>query len=92
MEFLNAFINAEFIVSTSFHGVAFSILFNKNFLSLGLRNNADRVKSLLLKLDISDRYVESDNLPPLDINYSVVNHNLNEMINKSKRYIDINLK
>ncbi|WP_051160121.1 polysaccharide pyruvyl transferase family protein, partial [Cyclobacterium qasimii] len=48
-EYVNLFKNAEFIVSTSFHGVAFSIVFDKQFYALGMGKNSSRVQSLLDK-------------------------------------------
>jgi hypothetical protein len=58
LDFINLINNAEYVVSTSFHGVAFSILFEKQFYSLGMDDNSSRVKSLLSLFDISERYLE----------------------------------
>lgn len=62
--FISLFSNASFVVATSFHGVAFSIIFKKQFFALGMKNNAIRVTSLLEKLNIPERYLKS----PVDIN------------------------
>ncbi|MEI6864955.1 polysaccharide pyruvyl transferase family protein [Flavicella sp.] len=88
-EFINAFLNAEFVIASSFHGVAFSILFEKNFFSMGIKNNADRVKSLLSSLDISNRYIETGSqLPITQINYRKVNSKLDVLKKKSKVFIN----
>lgn len=92
MEFINAIKNAEFVISTSFHGVAFSILFEKNFLSLGMNNNADRVTSLLASLNLSDYYFETGNEFLLDnINYKKVNSKLEALKNESLNFLDTNI-
>jgi hypothetical protein len=62
--FISLFSNASFVVATSFHGVAFSIIFRKQFFALGMKNNAERVTSLLEKLNIPERYLKN----PTDIN------------------------
>ena len=59
-EFLSYIKNAESVVSTSFHGVAFSILFEKDFYALGMKNNSGRVASLLEQLSISHRLCKTD--------------------------------
>lgn len=70
LEFLSLYKNAEFVVSTSFHGVAFSIIFRKQFYALGMGKNSGRVKTLLSTLHVSERYLEN-----------VSNVNLNTNIN-----------
>src|SRR5690606_2345615 len=56
--FLSLISRAEFIVTTSFHGTAFSIIFNKQFLALGMGNNSQRTKTLLGLLGIENRYID----------------------------------
>lgn len=51
--FLSLIAGASFIVTSSFHGTAFSILFEKPFLTIGKdETHASRMKSLLDTLDI----------------------------------------
>lgn len=82
--------NAKVIVSTSFHGVAFSIIFRKQFYALGMRNNSERVTSLLKSLDISDRYIDdlktlkNINIP---IDYEKVDEKLSCLIKTSKNFL-----
>jgi polysaccharide pyruvyl transferase WcaK-like protein len=61
IQFVKLFANAEYIVSTSFHGVVFSIVFEKQFFALGFGNNSDRVRNLLEQLNIEDRYINEQN-------------------------------
>lgn len=57
---LQAFRNADFVVTDSFHGTVFSILFNKKFVVIGnsVRGNA-RLYSLLMRLGLSSRIIRS---------------------------------
>jgi polysaccharide pyruvyl transferase WcaK-like protein len=58
IEFMHAIRDAEFVIATSFHGTAFSIVFEKQFITIGLKQNADRVKTLLQQVGISEHYQE----------------------------------
>lgn len=56
IEFVHAIRDAEYIVATSFHGTAFSIIFEKQFITIGLHTNADRVVTLLTHLHLDEHY------------------------------------
>lgn len=59
-EFLWYFNNAEYIVTTSFHGVVFSIINHKNFFVADSHNNNDtRIASLLQRLNLIHHRVTS---------------------------------
>jgi len=62
-EWVTAFHDADFVITDSFHGMVFSILFNKQFIVIGnsLRG-VSRFTSLLQLLDISNRLVDENNL------------------------------
>lgn len=79
--FLQLIRNAKFVVSTSFHGVAFSVIFEKQFLAIGMGKNSERAKSLLKNLGIENRYMS--NLEALNLNefidYNQVNIKLNTL-------------
>lgn len=89
-EFLSLFKNASFVVSTSFHGVVFSLIFEKQFFALGLEKNSARVTDLLSELNISERYLREIDSVNVDnhIDYKVVSPVLNEMRKKSMSYLD----
>ncbi len=55
-QFVGYFANADFVLTTSFHGVAFSIIFNRPFYVLKIANASDRITDLLAALSIEDRY------------------------------------
>ena len=85
--FLRAFRDAEFIMTDTFHGLIFSLLFEKPFVCMEREDGghwakyADRMISTLKMLGLEDRYVNSktnisDNFKHLD--YTKVNEILNE--------------
>lgn len=79
-EFLWLINNANKIITSSFHGTALSIVFEKDFLSIVNPNSPSRINNLLKKLDLSSRAV--NNLDDInEINYT----NIKERINEEKR-------
>ena len=58
-EFIGYFQNAEFVVSTSFHGTVFSILFHKPFICVGHNFGKSRFYSLLEMLQLQDRLIDA---------------------------------
>lgn len=59
-EFLNYVENAKFVVSSSFHGICFSILFEKDFffeLDVKPQNNNSRIETLVAKLNLGERQI-----------------------------------
>ena len=57
-QFVGYFAKADFVLTTSFHGTAFSIIFNKPFFVLKIGKASDRITDLLATLGIKDRYGE----------------------------------
>lgn len=70
-EWLAGVKDASIVICDSFHGVAFSIIFNKEFYVLGNSHRGNsRLKSLLSLFGLNERmvstYAETKNLPPID--------------------------
>lgn len=89
-EFLRMILDAEFVVSNSFHGVAFSIIFQKQFFAVGMGEKANRVKSLLNSIGITERYVEDAHgtfAYMTSIDYNSVAETLNDIVHDSKQYL-----
>ena len=58
-EFLGWFRNAKFVVTTSFHGTAFSLIFNRPFVSIKQNRLSDlRIESMLSQIQLSNRFVK----------------------------------
>lgn len=69
-KFLYLILNAEYVVSNSFHGVAMSILFEKQFFAVGMKNRSSRVISLLDSIGLSERYsADGYNMQDCEIDY-----------------------
>ena len=80
-EFISYIKNAEFVVTSSFHGTAFSILFEKQFYVVGMGKKVGRVKSLLSQLDMEDRLM--GNLSADSLNYNCIIRKLNSLTQQS---------
>lgn len=68
--------NADFVVTDSFHGVAFSINFNKQFVAINnIERGSTRFVNLLTLLNIKDRLIDNFDLNCIErkINYAEVN-------------------
>ena len=89
LDFIGLIANARFVVTSSFHGTAFAILFNKQFITIAPGDVSSRVRDLLTRLDIADRVVTSvDDLPATDIDYSIVNARLDAERKKSIDFLE----
>lgn len=91
-EFIDAISNASFICTDSFHGVAFSVIFEKQFIvfnRIDSMNMNNRINSLFKILDIKSRYFHDiedlDN--PQIIDYDKVNSILEIERKKSMDYL-----
>lgn len=66
IEFVSLFKNASYIITTSFHGVAFSLIFNRPFNAVTISREVDsRAKDLLEQVGLGDRMIS---LPQEDFN------------------------
>lgn len=59
-QFLSYIQNAEGVITNSFHGTVFSILFQKKFVSVKLAGTSSRVENLLGILELEDRYIADE--------------------------------
>lgn len=55
-QFVGYFAKADFVLTTSFHGTAFSVIFDKPFFVLSFNKRSERITDLLSVLKIKDRY------------------------------------
>lgn len=81
-EFLGLFAHASFVVTTSFHGTAFSLIFKRLFYSFVFGDSKDsRVRSLLDSLDLTDRMLQldSDVIDAGTIDYDPVSLKMDQM-------------
>ncbi|MFY3790514.1 polysaccharide pyruvyl transferase family protein [Ureibacillus sp. MALMAid1270] len=94
-EFLGYFMNADYVITNSFHGTAFSIIFNKDFASIKLNNKrGTRIENLLEITDNKNRVVErkEDFGKILDsIPYHFKSIKIEEVVQSSKNFISENI-
>ena len=73
--------NSDLVLSDSFHGTAFSIIFEKKFLSVNDYINGEyvddeRIRNILGELGIPERYIKEEDIQNLDfqkeIDYTAV--------------------
>ncbi len=88
-DFVSLFYYARYIVTSSFHGVAFSLIFEKNFTSYVLNETSDvRYVDLLSNLNLSSRLVPvGESLCEEDIDYGGFSFVLNEYKSKSVEFL-----
>lgn len=90
-EFLNYLKNSEFVLTTSFHGLAFAIIFNKPFYTIPHNTRGSRMIDLLKSLNLDDRIV-CKNEEIKDINYRLDFFKSNLIIKQKKEESIIYLK
>lgn len=90
--FLSLIKNAEFIVSNSFHAVAFSIIFKKQFTVFNRFEKINtRMRDVVQLLDIPKVLIENiDEIENYNfiIDYNKMNHKLLNLINHSKDFLN----
>ncbi|PIA77541.1 hypothetical protein BFR04_08870 [Gaetbulibacter sp. 4G1] len=92
-KFLSLLANAQLIISNSFHAVAFSLIFEKQFLVVNRNVKINtRMRDLLELLDLSDimitdvKKAECISMNPI-LTYDLINNKLLESIDRSKEFI-----
>lgn len=90
---------AEFVITDSFHGTVFAILFNKQFITIGNKDRGiDRFMSLLRQCNLENRIVtnfsptELQNVMNEKIDYSKVNYEIGALRNLSFDFLQKSLR
>lgn len=92
-EFISLFRNAEAILTNSFHGTAFSVIFEKEFYSFvnpslaGESQLGSRITDLLNELGLSDRCIQGVLGDPHDLDPEEVRRKRTAFVNRSKAYL-----
>ena len=89
-ELLWLFHHAEYVVCCSFHGTAFSIIYNRPFYTFHTPGNGSRMKDLVSEIGLADRYIEeplNDSECSWDIPWESVHAKLSVIRNKSYEYL-----
>ncbi len=99
-KWLKSFYDAKFVVCDSFHGVVFSIIFNKDFIAISNPNRGNtRFMCLLSLFNLENRLIDESisneqllSLLGKKINWDAVNISLNQQRVSSIAYLKENLK
>ena len=88
-DFVNLISNAKFVLTDSFHGTAFAINLNIDFVSIINQNNPERVMHLCTELGLLDRLSKEDDAEcnVTIIDYTCINEKLSELREKSIQWI-----
>lgn len=89
-QWLRGFLDAEYVVTDSFHGVVFSIIFNKQFIAIGNPGRGlARFTSLLNMFALDDRLIS--NIKQLDeqlINNQIDFSYVNDVLKQQKKFAE----
>ncbi|MBR8712930.1 polysaccharide pyruvyl transferase family protein [Porphyromonas levii] len=97
-QWLRSFVEAEFVITDSFHGTVFSIIFNKPFIVIpNLKRGASRFTSLLGEFALMDHLIDLDSstqqkYSPSDFDWSTINEQLRIDLQKSFNFIMNNVE
>ena len=91
---LRYFMDAQLVLTDSFHATAFSLILNKNFVTLSPGKTSTRIKSILESFDLGDRLL--DDLTRFDwldqtIDFDHVNKSLAKLRDESIGYLSRSL-
>ena len=88
-QFIGYIVNAEYVLTSSFHGTVFSVLFRKNFNVISVdRDNDKRAVSLLERLGLGDRIACIEDNPCIsEVDYAGVDGRMEELLKESAEYI-----
>ncbi len=91
-DFTKMLSGAEYVITDSFHGTAFSVLFHKNFYSVidtSKANTNSRICNLLTKLNLENRILTDEKEVNMDIvsNYDEVDKKIQVMKEHSRQWL-----
>ena len=88
-DFISYFKYASYVVTNSFHGLAFSLIFEKNFMVTWMENKSTRTEALLRQLNLVNRLVCSvSETSWQDIDYKRVNQEIESLRKHSIKFIE----
>ncbi len=91
-DFLSLFAHAEFVLTNSFHGIAFSLNFNKQFACIPANSANNRIDEILEMVGLKWRMLTSEEqlvtILELDIDYSNVNEEISRQRVLSRQFLD----
>lgn len=88
--FISLFMNADYILTTSFHGTAFSLIFEKDFNTVCYnREKSERIIGLLNQLGLQNRFVDGTSVYETGIiDYDTIHKKLCMLKSKSEQFLE----
>ena len=94
-EWIAMFRDAKVVITDSFHGTVFSIIFNKEFYSIcNISRGNSRFISLLSQFNLQDRLfddIKDINLNSNQIDWDIIEETKSQLQNKSIKFLTVNL-
>lgn len=92
--FLQYMMGAEYVITDTFHGTVFSVIFQKKFTAVNREKS--KVNFFLSQIGFENRLFQSDNAVDEKLNesldYKTSSEKLNELIRNSKEFLEVSLK
>ena len=93
--FIGLFLNSSFVVTNSFHGTTFSVLFKKPFLTILSKHKTNNIRqiSFLNSIDLSSQIVHENTFldQNFNINYRKSHNLLKNLITTSENFLHNNI-
>lgn len=93
-EFLYGINKCKAVITNSFHGTVFSIIFNKPFVTFKILKDDSRLNNLIDIFNIGDRIIDVNSIPPISLlkkPLTIDKLKLNSLRKKSLNYLRKNL-
>lgn len=96
-DFLSYINNAKYVVADSFHGVAFSIIYQKQFFAINEQKkdgnycNDERIVNILSQLGLEERYLTEEQFKVYDITKQINYEKCNKALNNLRKISETNL-
>lgn len=87
-EFLGLVKNAEYVITNSYHGIIFSMIFEKEFIGFSREQCGNKIRELLLKVGLEDRLIVNGDETMKEINYLDVKDRINDFRKESLKYLE----
>ena len=84
-DFLSLFANADFVVTNSFHGLAFSINFERQFVVVPRNEFNSRIDSLLMLCGLTNRLVQTEEAALMESNRVVSYDQVNQILSEERK-------
>lgn len=94
-DFLWLFKNASYIITSSFHGTMFSLIYRKPFIAISPNTGDSRIKDILEEIGLTSNLVynnEITNINPTDPYSKLIENNIKCFIESSKNFLNKAIK